>query len=310
MKKTVLSLFDGMSCCQLALQKLGIKVDYYASEVDPYAISVTQHNFPNTIQLGDVRNVQVKDLPRLWMLTAGSPCQSFSLAGKRKGMVTEENVEVTSLSMYLKLKREGFTFSGQSYLFWEFVRILRDIRKINPDVIFLLENVKMDKKWESIITKTLGVEPILINSSLVSGQNRERLYWTNISNVSQPKDKKIMLSDIVPGAKGYGVRGRKLKKTDEKYFPYESIRKDGKANCLVTSPRNTNKVIFKNGENRVVSVREAELLQTVPEGYTGVEGISETQRYKMLGNGWTVDVVSHIFSNIKKYTRKNLEYSK
>lgn len=310
MKKRVLSLFDGMSCCQLALQKLGIKADYYASEVDQFAIAVTQFNFPETKQLGDVRNIQPKELPELWMISAGSPCQSFSLAGKRKGMVTVENIEVLNLTQYLKLKNEGFSFSGQSYLFWEFVRILKEAREVNPNVIFLLENVKMDKKWESIITKTLGVEPILINSSLVSGQNRERLYWTNISGVSQPEDKGITLSDIIPGGKGFGIRGRKINKTDEKYTPYETIRKDGKANCLVTSPRNTSKVIFKNGKHRQLTVSESEILQTVPEGYTNVEGISETQRYKMLGNGWTIDVISHIFTSVKKYSRKKLEYSK
>jgi site-specific DNA-cytosine methylase len=217
-------------------------------------------------------------------------------------MVTEENIEVTSLSQYLKLKREGFEFSGQSYLFWEFVRILRDIQKLNPDVIFLLENVKMDKKWESIISKTLGVEPILINSSLVSGQHRERLYWTNLP-VSQPEDKGIMLSDIIPGAKGHGVRGRKFKKTDEKYVMYSTTRVDGKANCLVTSPRNTNKLIFKNGNIRTITPTEAEKLQTVPVGYTNVEGISPTQRYKMLGNGWTIDVITHILKKSKKYSK-------
>ncbi len=302
MKKNVLSLFDGMSCCQLALVKLGIKFEYFASEIDKHAMAVTQKNFPNTKQLGDVRNINVKDLPTIWAITAGSPCQSFSMAGKRKGMVTEENVEVTSLSQYLKLKREGFQFVGQSYLFWEFVRILRDIKKLNPDVIFLLENVKMSKKWEAIITKTLGVEPIRINSSLVSGQHRERLYWTNLP-VSQPEDKGIMLSDIIPGARGHGVRGRKFKKTDEKYTQYSTTRVDGKANCLVTSPRNTNKLIFKNGNIRVITPTEAEKLQTVPVGYTNVEGISPTQRYKMLGNGWTIDVITHILKKSKKYSK-------
>jgi DNA (cytosine-5)-methyltransferase 3A len=302
MKKNVLSLFDGMSCCQLALIKLGIKFEYFASEVDKYAMEVTQKNFPNTKQLGDVRNINVKDLPTIWAITAGSPCQSFSMAGKRKGMMTEENVEVTSLSQYLKLKREGFQFVGQSHLFWEFVRILRDIQKLNPDVIFLFENVKMPEKWEAVITKTLGVEPIRINSSLVSGQHRERLYWTNLP-VSQPEDKGIMLSDIIPGAKGHGVRGRKIKKTDEKYVPYSTTRVDGKANCLVTSPRNTNKLIFKNGNIRVITPTEAEKLQTVPVGYTNVKGISPTQRYKMLGNGWTIDVITHILKKSKKYSK-------
>jgi DNA (cytosine-5)-methyltransferase 3A len=166
--KNVLGLFDGMSCGQIALNKVGIKYDnYYASEIDVHAIKVTQHNYPNTIQLGDIHNIKGSDLPKIDLLFGGSPCQSFSSAGNRTG------------------------FDGKSGLFWEFVRVLNEVQP----KYFLLENVKMKKEWEDIITKEMGVEPIRINSNLVSGQNRERLYWTNIPNLTQPEDKNIKLSE-------------------------------------------------------------------------------------------------------------------
>jgi len=292
--KNVLSLFDGMSCCQIALNKLGVKkYTYYASEVEIDPIRVTMHNYPNTVQLGDVRGVTGKIVPQIWLLSAGSPCQSFSLAGKRKGMVTTNNVTVTSLAQYLKLKKSGFEFQGQSYLFWEFVRILKEVKP----KYFLLENVKMDKKWEDVITKALGVKPILINSSLVSAQNRERLYWTNIPNIVPPQDRDIKLSSIIKGGKGYGVRCRK---ENGKYVPYGTTRKDGKSNCLTTKVDKTGLVQLSNGKTRELTFDECEQLQTIPVGYTNVPHVSKTARYKMIGNGWTVDVISHILSRITK----------
>ena len=194
----VLSLFDGMSCGQIALAELGVfPANYFASEVDKHAIKQTQLNFPDTKQLGSVTELDGFDLPRIDLLMGGSPCQSFSFAGKRVGMVTTDNVEITDLEQYMDLKRNGFRFEGQSYLFWEYVRILTEIRLMNPDVKFLLENVKMTKNWEKVITGVLGVEPILINSSLVSAQNRKRLYWTNIEGVTVPEDKGIQLGDVL-----------------------------------------------------------------------------------------------------------------
>ena len=140
----VLSLFDGLSCGQIALKELGIIPDkYYASEIDKHAIAQTQLNFPNTIQLGSVVDVDVYKLEPIYLLIGGSPCQSFSFAGKRNGMTTTENEEIYTLERYLELKSEGFQFEGQSYLFWEYMRILTDIRKYNPNVKFLLENVEM-----------------------------------------------------------------------------------------------------------------------------------------------------------------------
>jgi DNA (cytosine-5)-methyltransferase 3A len=202
----VLSLFDGMSCGQLALKKAGIKVDqYYASEIDKFAIKVTMANFPNTIQLGDVTKVNTKDLTGIDLLIGGSPCQSFSFAGKRKGMSTKDEQEILTLDHYLQLKREGYEFEGQSYLFWEYMRILHEVKP----KYFFLENVIMSEKWERILSKAIGVNPIEINSALVSAQNRRRLYWTNIglkpsglfgdleSIIEQPKDRGILLKDIL-----------------------------------------------------------------------------------------------------------------
>ena len=204
------SLFDGMSCLQLALNKIGkIPTKYFASEVDKYAMQVTMANFPNTMQIGDVRNVKGSDIGFVHLLAGGSPCQSFSFAGKRKGMSTKDNIEILTLDHYLELKSQNFEFEGQSYLFWEYMRILEELRVINPNIKFLLENVVMGEKWQKILTRAIGINPIQINSALVCAQNRNRLYWTNIASVPvgffgdlvcsipQPKDKGILLKDIL-----------------------------------------------------------------------------------------------------------------
>ena len=184
---TVLSLFDGMSCGQIALRELGIKVDkYFASEIDKHAIAQTQLNFPDTIQLGSVTEVKATDLPPIDLLIGGSPCQGFSFAGKQ------------------------LNFSDpRSVLFFEYVRILKEIREINPNVLFLLENVRMKRQFEAVISEQLGLQPVMINSALVSAQNRVRLYWTNIrtrkeglfselyTDIPQPKDKGLLLQDIL-----------------------------------------------------------------------------------------------------------------
>lgn len=294
----ILSLFDGISCGQEAISRIlppGMEYIYYASEVDKAIMKVTQHHYPNTIQLGDVRNITRDMIPgNVFMVIGGSPCQSFSFAGRRKGMVTEENIEITSLHQYMKLKNEGFEFIGQSYLYWEFVRI---VRMFNP-TYFMLENVKMYTKWENIISNGLGVTPMKMNSSLVSAQNRLRLYWTNIPGVTPPQDRKIYFDEVVPAAKGYGIRGVKKKKTDLKYTQTPTTRKDRKANCLVCTDNTTQKLIFPNGEIRQLNPTEREILQTLPVGYTDVPGLTKTQRVHATGNCWTVDMVSHIFSYI------------
>ena len=353
----VLSLFDGMSCGQQALERASIKVDnYYASEIDKHAISITQKNYPGTIQLGSVVNVDVNTLGKIDLLIGGSPCQSFSFAGKRKGMSTKDEIEILSLDQYLELKEQNFEFEGQSYLFWEYMRILTDLRKLNPDVKFLLENVMMGEKWEKVLSRAIGVNGIEINSSLVSAQNRRRLYWTNIgmkpaglfgdleSVIAQPKDKGILLKDILES------------EVDEKYFLSDKMvdffnrhiekhkalghgfnfepsdgNKKAKAVTLKNGNRPDDNFIIDNlmiqlqckfgfdtcantnqnfcdscddGDNyelnestsriRRLTPTECERLQTVPDGYT--EGVSDTQRYRMLGNGWTVEVIAHIFN--------------
>jgi DNA (cytosine-5)-methyltransferase 3A len=417
----VLSLFDGMSCGQQALERAGIKVEnYFASEIDKYAITVAMANYPNTKQLGSVVDLNGFDLPKIDLLIGGSPCQSFSFAGKRKGMATKDEQEILTLEHYLQLKAEGFEFEGQSYLFWEFMRLLNETKP----KYFLLENVKMSKKWKDILSKAIGVEPILINSNLLSAQNRQRLYWTNIPNIEQPKDKGILLKDIIEqevdskyflseksmawlnnrieekhkfipripnsieksnclkvGGKGVddlivhnmmprsstngnggsghlcrtdgktycldtgrtnaieiiatqignsvqfgnsindkgkaftlrkgnpngliikttliddeivgcGIRGR-----DNGEGIYKSnleFRNDDKSNTLLL---NTNTSLAKvNSRVRRLTPIECERLQTVKDNYTNY--VSDTQRYRMLGNGWTVDVISHIFKYI------------
>lgn len=206
----ILSLFNGMSCGYMALQEAGIPVTkYYSSEVDKHAVAMSSILYPDTIQLGDVRNIDVNELDKVDILIGGSPCQSFSFAGKMKGMSTKCEKEILSLEQYLELKEQNFEFEGQSYLFWEYVRIYTELRLINPDIKFFLENVLMVEKWERLISKTLDVNPIMINSALLSAQNRKRLYWTNIgmapaglfgemtSTIKQPEDKGVLLKDIL-----------------------------------------------------------------------------------------------------------------
>lgn len=308
----VLSLFDGMSCGQIALTELGVfPANYFASEVDKHAIKQTQLNFPGTKQLGSVTELDGFSLPRINLLMGGSPCQSFSFAGKRVGMVTTDNVEITDLEQYIDLKNNGFAFEGQSYLFWEYVRVLTEIRLTNPDVKFLLENVKMAKNWEKVITGVLGVEPILINSSLVSAQNRKRLYWTNIEGVTVPEDKGILLGDILEDdvPEKYYLSERALSgikahaaAQKEKGNGYGAQFPLYKANTLCARD-------YKDGRNNLISPdlserlrrltpTECARLQTVPEWYTWE--CSDTQQYKMCGNGWTVKVIEHILTNLFK----------
>lgn len=374
----ILSLFDGMSCGQLAIDRIGIKnYTYYASEIDKYAIQIARKNFPNTIHLGDVTSIKSANLPKIDLLIGGSPCQGFSFAGKQLAFD-----------------------DPRSQLFFEFVRLLKELKP----KYFLLENVRMKKEYLDIITKYLGVEPVLINSSLFSAQNRQRYYWTNIPFNKNMVDKGIILKDILETNPNEVVKmsdkfvNRQMKNVKGKCFIDETkhkasnlsameyvkngrqgdylacdydgkpkqvgiavdinghdilkrvyspegksptinsmnggnrepkvvcgrmigrykidgkrqdhkgsiagkstqmleLRKDQKTNNLSTVQKDN--VLTKNDLYwRKLTPRECERLQTVPDNYT--VGVSNTQRYKMLGNGWTVDVISHIFNNLTK----------
>ena len=271
----VLSLFDGLSCGQIALNRVGIEYDnYFASEIDKHAIKVTQANYPKTIQLGDVTKVFAKDLPKIDLLIGGSPCQGFSFAGK------------------------GLNFEDpRSKLFFEFVRLKNETQP----KYFLLENVVMKKEWEDIITDALGVEPIRINSNLFSAHNRPRIYWTNIPINELPKENKTTVYDILETPNFHNnypkwLLGKFGNKTRLEQLWYA----DGKASCLTSNMHKGQKSTFTKDRNENIhrlTVIECERLQTVPDNYT--EGVSNTDRYKMLGNGWTVDVIVEFFKNIK-----------
>lgn len=286
----VLSLFDGISCGQVALERAGIEVEtYYASEIDDHAISVTQRNHPDTIQLGDVLNWREWDIGDVDLVMGGSPCQGFSLAGRRLNFD-----------------------DPRSRLFFEFVAIVEHFKP----TWFLLENVRMRQDIQDAISRELGVQPILINSGLVSAQSRERLYWCNIPNLSQPDDRAINLKDILE-TNPTDVNHRPL----ERYFNghenrltdnglchigtadlngMESIKRvyhpNGKSPTLTTNGggNRETKIATSKTTWRKVTPLECERLQNLPDGYTA--GISNSQRYKALGNGWTVDVIAHLFS--------------
>ena len=293
----VLSLFDGMSCGQIALRELGVKVDkYFAAEIDKYAIAQTQLNFPETIQLGNVTDVRAKDLPKIDLLLGGSPCQGFSFAGRR------------------------LNFNDpRSALFFEFVRILNEIRAINPDVIFLLENVRMKREYQDIISDKLGLRPVLINSARVSAQNRERLYWSNI--LTRQIDQSGTIETAIPQPEDLGLLFRDIMEEDvpDNYYLSEEVvanrirhkeRNKSKGNgfgmvvrtlndkstsiCVggrgiydLVSVTETKRTKKDDGVNKNTGIRrytptECSRLQTIPEWYRWE--CSNTQKYKMLGN--------------------------
>jgi DNA-cytosine methyltransferase len=297
----IISLFDGISCGQVALKKLGFKIDnYFASEIDKFAISVTNKNHPNTKQLGSVVELDTTDLPTIDLLIGGSPCQSFTFAGKRNGMITTDKIEITELEQYLELKNSGFEFEGQSYLFWEYIRILKEVKP----KWFLLENVKMEKKWSDIITKTIGVSPVLINSDIFSATRRQRLYWTNIPLDELPEKSNLVISDIIED--NVTIKYQLTKKHHEGFlrsYKWKHCELNEKSKPLLASyykqpphcpyiPCN----VSESGFRRLIPV-ECERLMGLPDNYT--DCVSDTQRYKSTGNGWQVDTILHIFKNIK-----------
>lgn len=330
----VLSLFDGISSGQVALERAGIAVTkYYASEVDKSAITITMKNYHNTIQLGDVTKWREWDID--WasvdLLIGGFSCIDVSIAGKQRGL-------------------EG----KHSGLFYQYVDILNHIRNLNPNVKFLVENVKMKKEFESVITSYLGVEPVEINSNLLSAQNRRRLYWANW-DFEVPEDKGVLLKDIVheykdnmtqedlqdyvvPFSNTLKILDKEVERGKIGYFGKDSqanrvysihgkgVTLCGSAGggaakmgqylfgCLTPNriEKRQNGQRFNDGSKsytltaqdkhgvlidgyiRKLTPIECERLQTLPDGFTECEGVSETQRYKALGNGWTVDVIAHI----------------
>lgn len=313
----VLSLFDGMSCGRIALERAGIKVaKYYASEIDKYATKVSEANYPDIIRLGDITKWQDWDIDwaSIDLVTGGFPCQAWSMAGKQLGDKDERGM-----------------------LFWTMLDVMRKVRKHNPNAHFLIENVKMKKEFEEYIThhteQSLGeVHKILINSALVSAQNRNRYYWTSWE-CSQPEDKGLVIADIIEHGvvdrdKSYCVdanyfkggnlksyfekhrrqmvfnqpcrvseRGRRLTvcgtRRDDNYG--EVVRgyegSDSKKTTCLTTVQKDN-YILQDYIVRKLTPLECERLQTVPDNYTSA--VSNTQRYKMLGNGWTVDVITHL----------------
>ena len=311
-----LSLFDGKSCGRIALEKAGIKLDkYYSCEVDPFAIKVSKANYPDIIQLGDVKDLTWNDSslhshlrPKIDLLIGGSPCQGFSFAG---------NHNVPDFD------------DPRSKLFFEFVRLMDETKPR----WFLLENVRMKQESQDIISRYMGVQPVMINSSLVSAQNRKRLYWTNIP-FTMPEDRGIMLKDIIEDGltdrdkahcldanyhkggnlsalKNYFEKSRRqlvfsqdgmCHVGDADLKGHDLIKRvyhpEGKSPTLnaCTGGNREPKIAIDNLKWRKLTPLECERLQTVPEGYTA--HVSNTQRYKMLGNGWTVDVVAHIFKNL------------
>jgi DNA (cytosine-5)-methyltransferase 3A len=279
----VLSLFDGMSCGQQALERAGIKVDnYFAAEIKKHAIQLTQHHYPNTKQLGDVTKIFAKDLPNIDLLIGGSPCQDFSSANKEK------------------LGLQGI----KSGLFYEYLRLLKECKP----KYFLLENVAMDDNSYNIISHLLGTFPVDINSKLVSGQLRQRSYWTNIGpesfdmfgmrycEIPQPSDKKITFQSILEN--GYTDRlkarcvleseSRPLKSKDKLYRRYSQL---GFINIVYD-----NKDCNFNENIRILTQTELERLQTVKDGYTSI--LKRNDAACLLGDGWTVDVIAHIFKYI------------
>ena len=328
----VLSLFDGMSCGQIALKELGIKVDkYYASEVDKFAIEQTQLNFPNTIQLGDVAKWREWgiDWSNIDLVIGGSPCQGFSFAGKQLAFDDPRSV-----------------------LFFEFVDIVNHVKKHNSNMKFLLENVQMAKQHLKVINDYMGVHPVEINSSLVSAQNRVRLYWSNIrvkevglfgeihTDIPQPKDRGVYLKDVLEEEVDdkFYLSDKRVKtiyqrgtlncfsSTDNKIgcliASYSKIpsdgnyivthstqprqgkgqggkghlwKTDGKSYCLDTG---CTTAVEYSGRIRRLTPTECARLQTIPDWYKWE--CSDTQQYKMLGNGWTVEVIKHIFSFLKQ----------
>jgi site-specific DNA-cytosine methylase len=293
----VLSLFDGISCGKVALERAGLEVHkYYASEINDDSITVSQHNYPDTIQIGDVTLIdenKLKKLPKIDLLLAGSPCQDLSLAKSGRQNLNGE----------------------RSKLFFDFVRILNWIKEHNnPEVKFILENVKMNEESQGIISQEVGVEPIKIDSELVSAQRRFRLYWTNIEVKELPSPKNIKIKDIVFDNTYKQFKDERIERTKVICKNYVKWDIGGKGHfsqqdrayyldgtmCTVPKMRPSSKLnIYLGGDlYRRCHPIEAERFQTLPDNYTACIK-SFNKRMELVGDGWTVDVIVHILKGLK-----------
>jgi len=275
----ILSLFDGISCGQIALNRANIPYDnYYASEIKPHAIKCTLDNYPNTIQLGDILNLKGSDLPKIDLFIGGSPCKGISRLNKNQ---------------------EGLEHS-ESRLFWEYIRLLDEVKP----KYYLLENTHGNKEATNTITETLRINPISINSKLVSAQNRPRYYWTNIPDIKQPLDKGITTNDIFDysGVLADECRIKWLNSESGKKSiknGYTKVNPYPKSGCLTALGHKkwNENYLYRDGVYRYLSQTEIEKLQTLPVGYTKI--LSYDEAYDCIGNGWTVDVIAHILKNIE-----------
>ena len=283
-KINVLSYFDGISCGQIALERAGLEIEnYFACEIKPHAIETTLINYPNTKHLGSVTEVDLNNLPFIDLFIGGSPCKGISRLNKNQ---------------------EGLEHS-ESKLFWVYVETLEKLRVKNPNIIFLLENTHGNKEATNTITEVLGVKPISINSKLVSAQNRPRYYWTNIPNITQPIDKGITTKDVFDytGELAHECRVKWL--TNESGMKsiangYTRVNPFPKSGCLTANGHRkwNENYLLKDGIYRYLSQTEIEKLQTLPIGYTS--NLSFDYAYDVIGDGWTVDVIAHIFSFLKE----------
>lgn len=287
----VLSLFDGISCGMVALQRIGINVvRYVAFEIEDSAIRISKHNYPQIEHCGDVYKADFSQYKDFDLLIGGSPCTYWSIA-KSGREVTNDGIGFDLFMQYVRAKEE----SGCKYFLYE-------------------NNYSISKDIKDEISKKLGVQPIMINSSLVSAQSRKRCYWTNIPNVGQPKDKRIKLQDILES--GYADREKSLRIARRyagcsgsqsylcrRYFGksfYQAKFTDKEAYERVKSLYlQDNRFESDLSDIHPLSVTEVERLQTLPDNYTNIPGISRSQRIEAIGNGWTVDVIAHILQGLK-----------
>lgn len=364
-KYNVLSLFDGISMAHEALKQSGLKINkYYSSEIEKNSIRVSEYNH-SQVHLGNVINISYKngnlisdninETVEINLLIGGSPCQSLSFAGKQKGLaakgINDEHIDIITLEQYLDLKQNGFEFEGQSYLFWEYIRLLREIKP----KYFFLENVVMEEKWEKIFTENLGCQPIKINSKIFTCQNRPRLYWTNIpydisdlpNNLhtfkeikqfsTKEKDyysdkalnwlinhsyRKFLITGKVKKLKIYhddtvinaitashckkysgqrffaildkGIDNHIQKnKIQEIFNECENLKDFTKLSIL----SDWEKVLYNDYSYRYITPEECELAQGLKIGYTNI--VCNTSRYKSIGNGFTVTVISWFLNYLK-----------